>query len=159
MINILQIIIPDIELNMAILRFVIIQTAPQAKRVNINEKRRPSGRMSILSCFFKTFIKGNIGEKLNINDVIVPMIENISDISVINLFIQIYFRKIIFYILNYNFVFITKAKKFNRETIIKISPYKLLKILFLFKPVTIMFLIGPPSSDTNNKTGINTDNI
>ena len=93
MINILQIIIPDIELNMAILRFVIIQTAPQAKRVNINEKRRPSGRMSILSSFFKTFIKGNIGEKLNINDVIVPMIENISDISVINLFIQIYFFK------------------------------------------------------------------
>ena len=110
MINILQIIIPDIELNMAILRFVIIQTAPQATRVNINEKRRPSGRMSILSSFFKTFIKGNIGEKLNINDVIVPMIENISDISVINLFIQIYFREIIFYILNYKSVFIIKGK-------------------------------------------------
>ena len=83
MIKILQRIIPDIELNMAILRFVIIQTAPQAKRVNINEKRRPSGRMSILSCFFKTFIKGNIGEKLNIKEIIVPVVENISAKSTI----------------------------------------------------------------------------
>ena len=74
---------PDIELNVAILRLFIIQTEPHAKRVNNKEKRRPSGRMSILSSFLRTFRKGNIGEKLNINDVIVPNIENISDISLI----------------------------------------------------------------------------
>ena len=51
MTNISQIIIPDIELNVAILRFVIIQTEPHTIRVNIKEKRRPSGRISILSCF------------------------------------------------------------------------------------------------------------
>ena len=94
MTNISQIIIPDIELNVAILRFVIIQTEPHAIRVNIKEKRRPSGRISILSCFFNALMKGNKGEKLNIKDVIVPIIEKISGTSTIILkFIYIFISK------------------------------------------------------------------
>ena len=72
---------PKTEFNKAILRPVKIQTEPHTMRVNIKNKRRPSGSISIFSCFLNTFINGNIGEKLRITDIIVPTVENISDKS------------------------------------------------------------------------------
>ena len=83
MTKISQIVIPNIELNEAIFRSVKIQTEPHTNRVKIKERRRPSGRISILSSFFKTRIKGIKGDKLKIKDDIVPIRENISDISAI----------------------------------------------------------------------------
>ena len=74
---------PDIQLNNAILRCVIIQTEPQTILVRIKERRRPSGRTSIFSCFFNTFIKGNVGVKLRRNEVNAPNEENISAMSTI----------------------------------------------------------------------------
>jgi len=66
--NTSQTIIPDIELNAAIFRFVIIQTEPQTIRVKIKKRRSPSGIISIFSSFLKTFMKGGKGVKLRRKD-------------------------------------------------------------------------------------------
>ena len=74
---------PDIELNVAIFRFVIIQTEPHTIRVKIKVRRRPSGRISIFSSSLNTFIKGYKGVKLRRKENIVPNVENISAKSII----------------------------------------------------------------------------